>query len=187
MVPITSLLIPMLLSAVAVFMASFVIHMLLPYHRSDFAKVPTEDQLASAMRPLAIPPGEYMMPHGGGPEAMKDPVFIEKMKAGPIAILTVLPPGPPTMGKQLAQWFAYCVVVAIFVAYVTGRALGAGAEPANVFRFASTIAFIAHVVGGWQNSIWYRRAWSTSLKNTIDGLVYAAVTGALFTWLWPGI
>ena len=185
MVPITSLLIPTLVAAVLVFLASFVIHMLLPYHRSDFAKVPVEDQLMSAMRPLSIPPGEYMMPYAGSPGAMKDPVWLEKMKAGPKAFFTVMPPGPPTMGTQLTQWFVYCVIVGIFAAYVAGRALPPGAERMNVFRFTSTVAFIAYVVANWQNSIWYLRAWSTSLKNTFDGLVYAVLTGLAFAWLWP--
>ena len=185
MVPITSLLIPILVAAVLVFLASFVIHMLLPYHHTDFAKVPVEDQLMSAMRPMSIPPGEYMMPHGGGPAAMKDPVWLEKMNAGPKAMITVMPPGPPTMGTQLTQWFVYCVIVGIFAAYVAGRALPPGAERMSVFRFTSTVAFIAYVVANWQNSIWYLRAWSTSLKNTFDGLVYAVLTGLAFAWLWP--
>ena len=40
MVPLMSLLLPILLAAVLVFVASSVIHMLLPYHRTDFAKGP---------------------------------------------------------------------------------------------------------------------------------------------------
>lgn len=186
MVPITSLLVPILVAAVLVFVASFVVHMLLPYHHTDFAPIPSEDEVMSALRPLALPPGEYMFPHGGGPAAMKDPVFIEKMKQGPKAFFTVMPPGPPTMGKQLALWFVYCVVVGVFSAYITGRALSPGADPMNVFRFASAVAFIAFTVGDWPNSIWYLRKWSTALKNTFDGLVYAALTGVAFAWLWPG-
>jgi hypothetical protein len=185
MVPITSLLVPALVAAVAVFFASFAIHMLLPYHRTDFAKVPVEDQLMSAMRPLSIPPGEYILPHAASPSAMKDPAYVEKMKGGPKAFLTVMPPGPPTMGKQLGLWFVYCFVVGIFAAYVAGRALPPGADRMSVFRFTGTVAFIAYVVANWQNSIWYLRAWSTSLKNTLDGLIYAVLTGVAFSFLWP--
>lgn len=185
MVPLTSLLFPILVSAVLVFVASFVIHMLLPYHHTDFAKVPREDEVMAALRPFAIPPGEYMSPFGGSPAAMKDPVFLEKLKAGPVALITVMPGGTPKMGKELTLWFVYCVVVGVFAAYVTGRALPAGADYVQVFRFSGTVAFISYTVANWQNSIWYRRAWSTTLKNTFDGLVYALLTAGVFGWLWP--
>jgi hypothetical protein len=186
MVPITSLLVPILVASVLVFVASAIVHMVLGYHNSDFAGVPDEDRLRAALGPLAIPPGEYVVPHGGGAAAMKDPAFVEKMRAGPVAMLTVIPSGPPAMGKQLGLWFVHIVVVGIFTAYVTGRALSPGAEGLQVFRFAGTVAFIAYAVADWPNSIWYRRAWSTALKNSFDGLVYALLTGAAFWWLWPG-
>ena len=89
------------------------------------------------------------------------------------------------MGAQLAQWFLYCVVVGILAAYVTGRALGPGSPDVTVFRFAGAISFIAYTVAHWQSSIWYRRAWSTNIKNTFDGAVYSILTAAAFTWFWP--
>lgn len=185
MVPIASLLAPTLVAAVLVFVASFVLHMLLPLHRSDFARVPDEDGLMAALRPLDLPPGEYMVPCPTGPAAMKDPAFVEKMNRGPKAFFTVMPPGPPTMGKQLVTWFVFCVIVGILAAYVTGRALPPGGDRMNVFRFSSTVAFIAYAVADWSNSIWYLRKWSTTLKNTFDGLVYGLLTGLAFAWLWP--
>src|SRR5687768_10322960 len=113
MVPVMSLWVPIVLSAVLVFVASFVIHMLLPHHRGDYSKVPAEDQAMDALRGLAIPPGNYMMPHAGSPKAMKDPAFVEKRNKGPIVFMTVFGPSS-SMGKSLAQWFVYCVVVSIF-------------------------------------------------------------------------
>src|SRR5687768_967042 len=178
MIPITSLLVPILLAAVLVFVASFVIHMLLPYHRTDYSRLPDEDEVAGALRPLAIPPGEYMMPFSGSPSAMKDPAWLERMKTGPVAIMTVFPPGAPAMGVQLVQWFLYCVLVGMLTAYVTGRAVGPGAQGVEVFRFAGAVSFIAYTVADWQNSIWYRRAWATNVKNTIDGVVYGILTAA---------
>jgi hypothetical protein len=185
MVPITSLLLAILLAAVLVFVASFIIHMMLPHHRTDFSRLPDEDQVAELLRPLPIPPGEYVMPFSGSPSAMKDPGWQERMRNGPVAFLIVLPSGMPKMGKQLAQWFLYCVVVGVLTAYVTGRALPPGAPGAQVFRFAGAVSFIAYTVGNWPNSIWYRKAWATNVKNTIDGLVYGIATGGAFTWFWP--
>lgn len=186
MVPVMSLWIPILLSAVIVFVASSIIHMVLTYHRTDYRKVPSEDQALEALRKVSIPPGDYMMPHAGSPSQMKDPAFIDKMKKGPVAVLTVMPSGPPSMGTNLAQWFLYCVAVGVFAAYIAGRALAPGADYLEVFRFAGCTAFVAYAVALWQNSIWYKRAWSTTLKSTLDGLVYGLLTGGTFGWLWPG-
>ncbi|MFN2419989.1 MAG: hypothetical protein ABR527_01210 [Gemmatimonadota bacterium] len=183
MVSLTSLWLPIALSAVAVFMASFLIHMILGYHRSDFRKLPAEDQVMEGLRAAGIPPGNYFMPHAGSPEAMKTPEYIEKKKRGPVALLTII--GAPSMGRSLVQWFVYCLVVSVFAGYVAGRALGSGAESAEVLRFAGTTAFAGYALALWQNSIWYKIAWSTTIKQTFDGLVYGLVTGAIFLWLWP--
>ena len=95
MVPLESLWLPILLAAVFVFIASSIIHMVLGYHRSDFGKLASEDEVMAALRKFNIPPGEYLMPCGGGPKAMKDPEFQEKMKTGPVALLTVMKSGGP--------------------------------------------------------------------------------------------
>src|SRR5213593_4987063 len=104
MVPITSLWIPILLSAVIVFVVSSIIHMVLPYHRTDYRKVPAEDEVMEALRKFDIPPGDYMIPCGEGPAAMKKPEFIEKMKKGPIVLMTLSPGAALAMGKYLFQW-----------------------------------------------------------------------------------
>ena len=43
MVPVTSLWLPVLVSAVIVFVASSILHMVLPFHRKDYRAVPSED------------------------------------------------------------------------------------------------------------------------------------------------
>src|SRR5712671_2292727 len=90
MVSIPSLWLPILLSAVAVFVASSLIHMVLKYHRSDYGKVPAEDEVMDALRKFNIPPGDYLVPCAGGPEAHKDPAFQEKIKKGPVLMMTVM-------------------------------------------------------------------------------------------------
>lgn len=185
MVPILSLWLPILLAAVLVFIASSVMHMLLPYHHSDFKRVPDEDRVAAALRPFNLPPGDYMMPRPENPKDRNSPEFLAKLKQGPVAMFTVYPSGPFTMGSSLAQWFAYCVVVGIFAAYVAGRALGPGAEYLEVFRFAGTTAFAGYALALVQGSIWLKRAWSTTLKSVFDGLIYALLTAGTFGWLWP--
>ena len=185
MVPLVSLWMPILVSAVFVFLASFVIHMMLTYHRGDYRKLPEETAVQDALRRFGIPPADYMLPSPSGPKDLRSPDFVERMTKGPVILMTVLPSGRPTMGRNLALWFLYCVVVGVFVAYVTGRALPPGSSYLDVFRFAGTTAFMGYALALWQNTIWYRRAWTTTFKSTVDGLVYGMLTAGVFGWLWP--
>jgi hypothetical protein len=172
-------------SAVIVFVASFVIHMLLPFHRKDLLKLPKEDEVLDALRRLDVPPGDYAAPHPGSPEGMKNPAFVEKMKKGPMVLMTIAPGGPPSMGKQLVLWFLYCLLVNCFAAYIAGRALAPGALYLAVFRFVGTAAFMGYSLALLQNSIWYKRNWGTTLRSTLDGLLYGLLTAGTFGWLWP--
>lgn len=187
MVPVLSLWLPILVAAILVFVASSVIHMLLPYHWSDWSPVPREEAVMEALRETGISPGNYSIPHAESLAAMKEPAYVEKREKGPVALLTVFPSGPePGMAKQMTLWFLFSVIVGVFAAYIAGRALGPGAEYTQVFRYTTTVAFLAYAMGEWPQSIWWGRKWSVTLKNTIDGFLYALLTGGVFGWLWPG-
>jgi hypothetical protein len=159
--------------------------MLLPIHKSDFRKLPDEDGVMDALRKAGVGPGDYMFPHAGSMADLKSPAFTEKRTRGPVASMTVMESGPVSMGPSLAQWFLYCVVVGVFAAYVAGRALEPGAHYLKVFRFAGVTAFVGYSLALWQNTIWYKRAWTTTLKANVDGLVYGLLTAGTFGWLWP--
>ena len=184
MVPLTSLVLPAVLSGVVVFILSSLIHMVIGYHRSDFKPVPNEDGVLDAMRKFNIPPGDYMMPRPANMAAMKDPAFVEKMKKGPM-LFTMLPAGQTGMGSQLIQWFLFSVLVSFCAAYITGRALGPGAGYRDVFRFAGCTAFLCYSMAYIPTSIWYRKSWGTTFRNMLDGLIYGLFTGGMFGWLWP--
>ncbi len=185
MVPVISLGLPILVAAGIVFVVSSIIHMVLPYHRADFAKVPSEDEVMESLRKYNLQPGDYVIPCAGSAQAMREADFIEKVTKGPVAFMTVVPNGPPSMGASLVLWFIYCVIVGVFCALVTGSALGRGAEYHSVFHLAALTAFCGYGLALLQDSIWYKRKWSTTLKNIFDGLIYALVTAATFGWLWP--
>ena len=176
---------PVLLSAVIVFILSSIIHMLSPWHKSDYPKMPNEDNVRDAVRPLNIPPGDYVVPRPSSREDMRSPEFTEKMKKGPVMMLTVFPNGPSAMGTSLALWFLYLVVIGFFIAYVAGRTLPLSADFLHVFRLTGVTAFMGYCAALWQMSIWYRRAWTTTIKATVDGLIYALLTAVTFGWLWP--
>jgi hypothetical protein len=186
MVSLVSLWLPVLVASLVVFLLSSVLHMLFRYHNTDFNKLPDEDGIAAALRKFSVPPGEYMIPYAADGKERMSPEFLAKLKNGPVARITMWPTRDKlSMGPELLQWFIYCVVVSIFAAYVTGRAVQAGAEYLHVFRFAGTTAFFCYTVAGWQASIWWKQPWSTTVKNTFDGLLYGLFTAGVFGWLWP--
>jgi hypothetical protein len=184
MTPLTALLLPILLSAVIVFFASFIMHMVLAYHKSDYRKLPDEDRVTDALRSAGVTRGPaYFFPYFSFKE-MKSAPAIEKMKRGPVGLLTVLPSGPPAMGKNLIQWFLYCVVISIFAAYLSGRTLAPGSAFMQVFRVASTVAFLGYGAAHAQESIWSGRSWVVTCKHIFDSVIYAVLTAGIFGWLW---
>jgi len=186
MVSALSLWAPILLSALLAFVASSVIHMFLTYHRKDTSGVPDEDGVMDALRGFDIAPGDYVIPHAGSPEAMRSEAFLEKVRRGPVVFMTVVPERRMTsMRGQLIQWYLYCALVGLFTACVTGLALAPGAEYMEVFRLASTTAFIGYALALLQRSIWYSQNWGATVRNMFDGLIYALLTGGTFGWLWP--
>ena len=184
MVPLTALWIPIVLAAVIVFVASSIIHMVLPYHRSDYQKLSDEDKLMAALRGAGLKRGLYMFPFCSHKE-MKSPAAIEKFKQGPVGMLTIFPSGPPAMPKFLAMWFVYCLIIGFFVAYLTGRTVAPRTEYLAVFRVAGTAAFLAYGLGHLSNGIWKGQPWSVVIKEVIDGLVFGLLTAGTFGWLWP--
>lgn len=178
---------PTLLSAVAVFVISSLIHMLLKWHASDYRALPNEDAIRDAIRAGNLAPGRYVLPycHGGmkemGSDAMK-----KKYEEGPVGHLTVLSNGVHNMGKYLGQWFLWALIVSIVAAYLAGRIFGL--DPVHAHRAAKlvgAVTFIAHGFGTVTESIWMGRPWSTSAKHLVDAALYGLGAGAVFLWLWP--
>ncbi|OLC39896.1 MAG: hypothetical protein AUH75_08970 [Gemmatimonadetes bacterium 13_1_40CM_4_65_7] len=186
MTALSALWLPILVSAVAVFVVSSIIHMTPLWHKTDYPRFTNEDRVLDALRPMGIPPGDYMMPRPASSAEMRSPEFKEKMKRGPAVMMTVFPPWTGSMASNLSQWFVYCIIVSVFAAYIAGSAVPPGAPTfAAICRYVGGTAFAGYTLALWQMSIWYRRAWSMTLKSTFDGVIYALVTCAVFTWMWP--
>jgi hypothetical protein len=184
MVPLTALWIPIVLSAVIVFAASSIIHMVLPYHRSDYKQLPDEEKILDAMRTAGVKRGLYHFPYCTHKE-MNSPATLEKFKKGPVGLAAIFPSGPPAMPKFLGMWFVFCLIISFFTAYLTGRTLSVGVHYLIVFRVAGTAAFMAYGLGNLSNSIWKGQPWSNTLKEVFDGLIYGLLTAGTFGWLWP--
>ena len=184
MVSLSALWLPIVLSAVIVFVASSIMHMLLPYHRSDYRGLPEEDKTLAALRALNLTRGLYVFPFCTHKD-MKTPAMVEKYKQGPVGMMTIMPSGPPNMGKFLSLWVVYTLIVGLFVAYLAAHTVAFGAHYRSVFRVVGTAAFLSYGLGNITNGIWKGQSWSMTIKEVIDGLIYASLTAGTFGWLWP--
>lgn len=187
MITLTELWLPILLSAVFVFIASSILHMVIPIHKGDYRKLPGEEKIQDAIRAQGPSVGTYMFPCADSMKDCGSPEMIEKFKRGPVGIMTVLPSGAPAIGKNLIQWFVYTLVVGLFVAYAALLGFPRGAEFMPVFRLAGTVALAAYALSPVPESIWKGQLWSTTGKFIFDGVVYGLITGATFAWLWPAV
>jgi hypothetical protein len=185
MVTLGALWLPILLSAVLVFIVSSVIHMVLKYHASDYVKLPNEDAVRAAIRSGNPEPRQYFIPHAGGMKELENPAIKQKFVEGPVALLTLRRPGPVHMGPSLAQWFVFSLVISLFVAYVASRTLQPGTPYLQVFRVAGTVAFLGYAGAHVPAAIWMGKPWSIAAKDVFDGLLYGLVTAGAFGWLWP--
>lgn len=185
MISMTELWLPILLSAVFVFIVSSIIHMAIPIHKGDFKKLPGEEKILAEMRAQCLQPGSYMFPCAENMKDMCTSPMIEKCKIGPVGFMTVIPSGAPGMGKNLVQWFLFTVVVSVLVAHLAGGYLSPGTAFKPVFHLTALAAALSYAVGGLPDSIWKGQKWSITLKFVFDGVVYGVVTGATFGWLWP--
>lgn len=184
MVALIALWIPILVSAVLVFIASSLIHMALGIHNNDFAKLPDEDKVVAAMREAGVKPGEYIFPKADDPKDQMSDEMVAKWKRGPAGKMTIMR-SEFNMPKQLGQWFAYSLAVGVLVAYVLSRTVAPGVEYMRVFQIASTVAFLTYCGAEPIYSIWWQRSWVNTAKQMFDGLVYALLTAGAFGWLWP--
>jgi hypothetical protein len=184
MVSLAALWLPIVLSAVIVFVASSIMHMLLPYHQSDYRKLPDEDRVRAALRAAGLTQGLYIFPHTHHKE-MNSPAMVEKYKEGPVGMMSIAPNGPPAMPKFLGLWFVYTLIISFFVAYLTGHTVALGTPYPAVFRVVGTAAFLVYGLANISNGIWRGIPWTMVAKDMIDGLVYALLTAGTFGWLWP--
>jgi len=183
--PFGSLWLPVIASAVAVWLLSAILHMVLKYHRADYRPLPDESSVAAAIRQVGPGPGLYILPHVADPSQMKDPAVRKRYEDGPVALLTVMRNGPPGLGKYLVQWFLLCLLISFVTAYVARHTLSSGTDGVTVLRVTGTIAFAAYGLGYIQDSIWKAIPWSNSLRGLLDAAIYGLVTGWIFRLLWP--
>ena len=185
MVTLSALWLPILLSAVFVFITSTIVHMVLKYHASDYSKLPNEDAVRAAIRAGSPKPAQYIIPYCQSPKEMESPEMKQKFAEGPVGVLTVRATGYRGMGPMLGQWFVFTLVVSFFIAYVAMHALPPEAPYLKVFQVVGAVGFLAYAAGVIPAAIWMGKPWSIAIKEVFDGLLYGLVTAGTFGWLWP--
>ena len=182
MIPITSLLLPIVLSAIAVWLASALVWTLMPHRQKEFRPLPDEE---AARRVLKAAPGEYVIPYAADTATMKDPQYLKRMEDGPVGFVRLMAPGAPAMAKPMALSFLYYLVVGVVVAYLTSRTVPPGTEYLTVFRVAGTVSWAAYFFGAVPDSIWFGKPWPSTAKSLVESLCYGCLTAGFFGWLWP--
>jgi hypothetical protein len=183
--PFGSLWLPVLVSAIVVFVASSIVHMVLKYHKADYRGLPNEDAVREALGKGDPAPGIYLTPYVADMKQMNEPAIKEKFEKGPVATLTVRPKGAPAMPKYLASWFVFCGLVSFAAASVARHTLHAGDDGMLVMRVTGTVAFSAYALSHISDSIWEGKPWSNTGRAILDGAIYAVLTGLSFRLLWP--
>ncbi len=184
MVSLAQLWLPIVLSAVFVFIASSLLNMLLSFwHRSDYHGFSNEDEVRAALRKGMTQAGMYNVPFCL-PNKMNDPDMLRKMEEGPLAMVAIKPGGKFNLGVPLLQWFLFCLLVSLLASCVA-LVLPAGAPSMRVFHTLALAGLLGHAMGPISNGIWWAHAWGSVFKYIVDGVIYALIIGGTFVWLWP--
>ena|SRR5947207_4627468 len=182
MVTLSALWLPILVSAIFVFIAANILWMALPFwHRKDYGRLSNQDAIVGAL--ADVKSGQYVAPMLDWKSATPDERAA--VQRGPMAMLVVRNPNAFSFGKSLTLYFLYTIVISILVAYLTGRTVPPGAPYLRVFRVAGAAAVLAYSFRSVPDAIWYGRPWSVVIKEVIDGVIFGMLIGGTFGWLWP--
>jgi hypothetical protein len=185
-VALPELALAIIIATVCVFFASFIIWMLLPYHKADIKFMPNEDDFSEAISKLDIKPGLYMYPNCQTAEQMKSDEFKDRFNKGPWGMITIMGAKPNFMMNLIKTFIAY-LVITIIVAYITSVALPAGTEYLKVFQVAGAAAFLGHCTGSLAGDIFLGKPTRFIITSFIDGLIFALITAGIFASMWPAL
>lgn len=179
--PLVVLWMPIVVSGVALFFASWAAWMVLPHHKAEWKGLENEDAALRALKDLNIAPGQYMFPHAKTPDQWKTDAFRAKVTAGPNGTLTVWA-SPPNMGVNMLCTVLFFVIANFVIAYLAGQVIPPGADKMKVFQFVGTAGILTYGTANILNGIWFGRK---MVADIIDGVAYGLITGAIFAALWP--
>jgi len=179
-----SLWLPILLSTLGVFIASFLLWAVLPLHKPESRKLPDEGRAMETLRSMSVKPGMYMFPYCGDKDSMNAPDFQDKKEKGPHGYVLIWS-GWPNMGRNLALTFIIQLLISGLVAYIATLALEPGAAFLDVFQVTMSAAILGYVFGGLCNDIWFGKPVRAIATHIFDAIVYSLITAFIFSAMWP--
>ncbi len=181
-----SLWLPILLSAVVVFVISSLVHMVFKWHAPDYHGFANEEAVRAAIRAGNPAPGQYVVPYCADMKEMGSEAMVKKYREGPVGHFALGSSGTPNMGKHLGLWFLWSLAVAVVAAFLASRLIGWDhAHARAAAKLVGAVTFIAHGFGNVSESIWMMRPWPATARYLLDAALYAAGSGLVFLWLWP--
>ena len=184
---LTHLWLPILASAAAVWIASFLAWMIVGHHKNDWKEVPGEQNFIDTIKRMGIPPGNYGFPEFRKCEGMTKEQKVakwEEMQHSPMGLLRVW--GPISMGRNMLLTFLVYLLVSVLAGYLGWTTLPhSGAEFTKVMQVLGTAGILAYCFASLPNDIWFQKSLREVVTSLIDGIVFGLLTGAMFGWLWP--
>ncbi len=175
--------IPIVVSAVAVFAVSAITHMAIPARQAEWAHLPKESALQEVLR--GAKPGLYGFPMPAEPSQRGRREAMQRWAEGPSGWLSLVPPGPINMGRNLGLSLLLNLFVSTLAAYAAFHAMGAAPSPRTVFRVVGTVGFLAYGIGAVYEGIWYWKPWRSLAYTVADAVLYCLAMGWIFDYLWP--
>ena len=173
---------PIVASAVLLFVLSAASHMALPWRRNEWGRITESEALQASLEGLR--PGLYAFPAAPDPKQQMTKEWRDRWAKGPSGWLTIAPRAPVDMGRNMALSVVAYLLVACLAAYVAWHALGPAPHGRAVFRLVGTLGFMSFGVGTVFESIWYHRPWRAYASDALDALLSGLVMAAAFAWLW---
>jgi hypothetical protein len=186
-VALSSLWLPIVLSAVAVFFLAGLAWMVVGHHAKDWVKLPNQDAVMDVLRDQAPNGGQFVFPGCDHKDrkSMNTPEFQAKFAKGPSGYLYIRKPGPFSMGPMFVQSILFYLVVTTLVAHLATATFHEGAPRAYVFHYVWLATWLAYAAGMTWSVIWAGHSWRHTLLCMLDHVVYAAATAGIFAWRWP--
>jgi hypothetical protein len=182
---LSQLWLPILLSAAAAWIWSFLSWAILNIHSGDFKKLPDEPRALEALRGLNLPPEYYSFPHMLHSDR-KDPEGIARWKAGPLGVLHVWSPQFSMPRNMILSYLVY-LAVSFLMAYIGYGALPAGVSFARAFQTMGAMGILAYSFAFLPVMIWFQGRPRVVATAVLDGVIMGLATGAVFAALWPKV
>lgn len=171
---------PIVISTIVLFFASFIARTILPHHRAGWHKLDHEPAFMNQLQEMNIPPGSYVFPYAETRQQSSQETFLKTYAKGPrgtINIHTI-----PNLGLNLFCTFIFFLITVTLIAYIAQQAFAGWSDESEitflkVFQIVGTISVLTYSSSTILSSISSKRPF---LMEVIDGIAYGLIVGVIF-------